>query len=378
MVEIRTTRVLLLGLVVVTGYGCYLLIAPFLKAILFASVTAVLLYPLYRKMRRSVTNRNVASLLATLAVVSLAAVCSMLLGHALAREIHEIYDLLHANGNGREHLGAYLLSLTEGAAVFAARYLPLSALDVRATVTAESHNLVTAIVNSAGAFVRGVGAFVGNAAVCFFILFFFFRDGRRMIRRVCAWLPLRIEQSKRLLRRIEQTLRAVVYGTLAIAALQGALTGTAFWILGLTSPVLWTIITAICALIPVIGTGFVLFPAVAMLVFSGHWVKALLLLAWGLLIVHPIDNVFRPYLIGNKTELSTLFVFFSLLGGLRVFGAAGIFLGPVILSAALALFGFLREEARRGTLGLGLSPLRFRTAASSSATQARIRTRAQV
>jgi predicted PurR-regulated permease PerM len=173
-------------------------------------------------------------------------------------------------------------------------------------------------------------------------------------------------------------LRAVVYGTLAIAALQGALTGTAFWILGLTSPVLWTIITAICALIPVIGTGFVLFPAVAMLVFSGHWVKALLLLAWGLLIVHPIDNVFRPYLIGNKTELSTLFVFFSLLGGLRVFGAAGIFLGPVILSAALALFGFLREEARRGTLGLGLSPLRFRTAASSSATQARIRTRAQV
>ena len=91
-----------------------------------------------------------------------------------------------------------------------------------------------------------------------------------------------------------------------------------------------------------------------MLLFSGHWIKALILLAWGLVVVHPIDNVLRPYLIGERTKLSTLFVFFAILGGLRTFGAMGVFIGPTILAATLALVSFLREENRQGRLGFEL------------------------
>jgi len=108
-----------------------------------------------------------------------------------------------------------------------------------------------------------------------------------------------------------------------MAALQCALTGVAFWFLGITSPVLWAIVTALCALLPVIGTSIVLLPAVAMLIFNGYWIKGLILLVWGLAIVHPVDNLLRPQLIGNRTRLSTLFVFFALLGGLKAFGALG-------------------------------------------------------
>jgi len=85
-----------------------------------------------------------------------------------------------------------------------------------------------------------------------------------------------------------------------------------------------------------------------MLVFSGHWIKGLILLAWGVAIVHPVDNLLRPQLIGSRTRLSTLYVFFALLGGLKAFGAVGVFIGPIVLAITLALFKFLREEKRAG------------------------------
>jgi len=139
-----------------------------------------------------------------------------------------------------------------------------------------------------------------------------------------------------------------VYGTLTMAALQGALAGLALWFLGVTSAGLWGIVTAVCALLPLIGTGIVLLPAVSMLLFSGHWIKALILLVWALAVVHPVDNLLRPHLIGSRTKLSTLFVFFALLGGLNAFGGLGVFIGPIVLAITLALLKFLREEKRTG------------------------------
>jgi predicted PurR-regulated permease PerM len=139
-----------------------------------------------------------------------------------------------------------------------------------------------------------------------------------------------------------------------MAALQGALTGLAFWVLGVASPVLWAIVTALCALLPVIGTAFVLLPAISMLVFSGHALKALILLVWGLAVVHPVDNVLRPYLIGSRVKLSTLYVFFAVVGGLKAFGPLGLFVGPLILAITVALFAFLREEQRAGSWHLQL------------------------
>jgi predicted PurR-regulated permease PerM len=206
------------------------------------------------------------------------------------------------------------------------------------------------IVDSTAGLVGGIASAVVNALISFFILFFLFRDGRSLLRRAYVLLPLRVDQVRRLYARIEETLQAIVYGSVTMAALQGILTGFAFWVLGLSSPILWAIVTTLCALVPVVGTGFVLAPAISMLLFNGHWVKALVLLAWGLVVVHPMDNVLRPYLIGERTKLSTLFVFFAILGGLRAFGAMGVFIGPIILAATMALVRFLREENRRRRL----------------------------
>lgn len=139
-----------------------------------------------------------------------------------------------------------------------------------------------------------------------------------------------------------------------MAAIQGTLTGLGFWFLGLSSPVVWGLLATVLAVLPVVGTTLVWLPAAAMFFVSGHWIKGIILIIWGLVVVHPVDNLLRPYLIGGAVKLSTLYVFFAVVGGLREFGALGLFIGPIILAITVGLLAFLREEMHAGSWNLQL------------------------
>jgi predicted PurR-regulated permease PerM len=325
-------------------YFCFILLIPFLKPIFFAGVLAILFYPLHVHLRRKVHSSDLAAGLSTSVVILLISTISVFLVRALLLGLSDTYQSFGVAQGANERLSVYLVALVERTLEFTSRYLPISIPDLRGTVQTQIENAVAALLRVTAGAVGGITLLVFNSLITFFTLFFFLRDGRSTLRRLAVLLPLKKSQVSKLYACIRETLRAILYGTMAIATIQGALTGIAFWILGLASPVLWAVVTALCALLPVIGTTFVFLPAICMLLFSGHWVKALILLAWGLLLVHPVDNVLRPYLIGERTKLSTLFVFFALLGGLQVFGGLGVLLGPVILAVTMALFDFLREE----------------------------------
>jgi predicted PurR-regulated permease PerM len=344
----RAGLAFLLGLTAVALYLCYVLVAPFLKPILFSAVLAVLFYPLHSHILRWIRNRNVSALVSTSLVILLIALSAIFLGRSIATGLRDIYQSLSSSGDGSERLSLYFVHLFERAVGLVSRYLPISTSDLRTATVSQAEKGVAALLNMTAGALGSITALLANALIAFFILFFFLRDGRTMSRRAAVLLPLTRDQARRLFARVKDTLNAIVYGTLTMAALQGALTGVAFWVLGVTSPVLWAIVTTLCALLPVIGTAIVLLPAISMLVFSGHWIKGLILLAWAMIIVHPVDNLLRPYLIGGRTKLSTLYVFFALLGGLKVFGPLGVFIGPIVLAITLALFGFLREEKRAG------------------------------
>jgi len=334
----------LLILLVGVGYGCYVLARPFSTAIIFASVAAALAYPLHRQIHRRIINRNLAALLSTTSIAMVFIILMAVIAWTLTSGVYEMYDSSHFRSDEGERLGAYLLGLMSHWADAAQRYIPISIPDVHRALTGQAQRLLSAAMNSVASLIGGVVSGFLNIVICLFVLFFFFRDGRKMVCGAYILLPLKVEQSKAILHRIKDTFEAIVYGTLLIACIQGGLTGLGFWVLGLNSPVLWAGVTGLCALVPVIGTGFVLAPAIAMLAFSGHAIKAVILLGWALLIVHPVDNVIRPYLIGGRAKLPTLFVFFALLGGLWSFGPKGAIVGPLILAVAAALFDFVRDE----------------------------------
>jgi predicted PurR-regulated permease PerM len=271
---------------------------------------------------------------------------SFFLGRALVSGLRETYQSLSGSAGSKERLTLFIVQLSDRAIAFASRYISIPVSDLQNSILSQAEKAVAGLITMSAGMVGSMTSFALDALIAFFILFFLFRDGRFMLRRGAVILPLNRDQVRRLLECVKDTVNAIAYGTIAMAAIQGTLTGVAFWFLGITSPVVWGIVTTLCALLPIIGTAFVLLPAICMLIFSGHWIKGLILVIWAVAVVHPVDNVLRPYLIGERVKLSTLYVFFALLGGLKTFGGLGVFIGPLILALTVALFRFLREEKR--------------------------------
>lgn len=148
----------------------------------------------------------------------------------------------------------------------------------------------------------------------------------------------------RLFTRIDDTIHATVYGTLAVSAMQGLLGGLMFWWLGIGAPLLWGLVMALLAIVPMLGAFIVWVPAAIFLALEGSWGKALILTAWGVLVVGTIDNLMRPILVGNRLKLHTVLAFMSVVGGLILFGPAGLILGPVTLSVTLLLLEIWRSR----------------------------------
>ena len=117
-----------------------------------------------------------------------------------------------------------------------------------------------------------------------------------------------------------------------------------FWILGIPSPLLWAVLMAFVCMIPVAGSFLVWLPLSIYLMIGGYWTRAVVLIIWGALVISTIDNFLRPKLVGGQTKLHELFVFFSVLGGISVFGLLGIVLGPVVLAITLGLLQTFQKQ----------------------------------
>jgi len=150
------------------------------------------------------------------------------------------------------------------------------------------------------------------------------------------------------MQRVSDTVYATIYGTLVVAAIQGALGGLMFWWLGLPGPILWGAAMALLAVIPVLGAFVIWVPAAIFLAATGAVGKALILTAWGSIVVGLIDNLLYPVLVGNRLRLHTVPVFFSIVGGLMFFGAAGLVLGPVVLALTMAVIDIWRRRTAHG------------------------------
>jgi predicted PurR-regulated permease PerM len=178
--------------------------------------------------------------------------------------------------------------------------------------------------------------------VMLFLLFFLLRDGRQMLDRVVRLVPMEPQRRSELLKLIVDTTRAVIYGEVLTALAQGTLVGIGFAIAGLSSAVVFGVLAAVLALLPVGGAAFVWVPAVVFLAATSQWGWALFMLVWGL-VVSVADNLMRPLLISSRAPVSTLAIFVGVIGGISAFGMIGVIIGPVLLTVIAALLRFLDE-----------------------------------
>jgi predicted PurR-regulated permease PerM len=183
--------------------------------------------------------------------------------------------------------------------------------------------------------------------IALFVLFFLLRDRTRAVNSLQSMLPLSDRESEGVLEQVRGTIHATIYGTFLVAVIQGTLGGLMFWMLGIPAPLVWGTVMAILSLVPTLGAFVVCLPAAILLGAQGHWVKAIILVAWGVLAVGSVDNILHPIVVGQQMRMHTVPVFIATVGGLFLLGAPGIVLGPVVFAMTLALLQVLRRRTVR-------------------------------
>jgi predicted PurR-regulated permease PerM len=339
----RAVSIVLLGAAV--GLLCAVLVRPFWKPIGAALVLAIVFSPLHRWIGWRVSSNTASALAATILVVAMVLVPALLLGTTVVREAKDTYASLQSPAGTNPAMN-YVMNILDTASGWIGRKTGMPPQEVRAAIVNKVQEQAASLVKAAAGLVTSVITAAVGTVVTFFTLFFLFKDRDQLVSYAVALLPLEPGQLNVIYDRIASTMIANLYAIFAVAVAQGALAGLAFWVLGMPSPVLWGLATAIFSVVPVIGSAGVWIPASLILLSSGAWGQALAMLLWGACVIGVVDNFLRPLVIGSRTKLHPLLIFFSLLGGVRAFGALGLFFGPMIVSLALALVAVFAPQVR--------------------------------
>jgi predicted PurR-regulated permease PerM len=331
-------------LLVATALGIYLcfeLAQPFLPPLAWALALAILFLPFHRWLEARLKHPDLAATVSVLLLGLIVVAPMAFVGQRLVTEAVKGVDTLRE----RIESGAWERTLEAQP-----RLAPLvRGIARRFDLSGSVDTLATSLTNTAASFLRSSVVQVVQIVLVFYFTFYFLRDRRSALQSLRALSPLSPAEMDHLFRRVADTVYATVYGTLAVASVQGLLGGLMFWWLGLPTPLLWGVVMGLLAVVPVLGAFVVWIPAALFLALEGSWGKALLLTVWGGAVVGGIDNLLYPILVGSRLKLHTVLAFLAMVGGLVVFGASGLILGPVALTITQALLGVWRNRAAEGT-----------------------------
>jgi predicted PurR-regulated permease PerM len=332
--------VALLAATVLALYLCWTMLQPFIEVLLWAVVLAIVFHPVHRRIEARLGSPGWAAALSCLLVVFTILIPLSLMTFAVVRELTGFAQGMQANaGTLLDPNSPYFGPVLR----WVGQYVDLSQFGSQEFIAERVKGLSGALAGRTLGIFGGLVGFVVEVFFVIFTLYYLFRDGDRLSGAFRSALPLETPKADEIFERTREVISASVYGVIVIASIQGVLGGLAFWALGLPSPLLWGVVMIFLSMIPMAGAFIVWVPAALYLAVTGHWGKAIILVAWGLLAIGTVDNFLRPKLVGEKTRLHELLIFFSVLGGLQVFGVIGLVLGPVIVAITIALLDVIRQ-----------------------------------
>jgi predicted PurR-regulated permease PerM len=319
-------------------FVCYLLLLPFLPALTWALALAILFAPAHRWVEAKMNKRNLAATISVAWIGLIVVVPVTYLGSRLIAEAATGAVILKdkaASGEWRRSMESH------DALAMLAQWI--DQVDLPDAIG----NVASWLASTSASLVRGWVLELITVLLTFYLLFYFLRDRKVALDWLREISPLSETEMSRLFGRIVDTVQATLYGTVAVAVVQGALGGLIFWWLGLPTPLLWGLVMGLLAVIPVLGAFVIWVPAAIFLALDGSWGKALILTAWGAVVVGSIDNLLYPMLVGNRLKLHTVPAFVSIVGGVILFGPSGLLLGPLAVTATVFFLEIWRIRVRR-------------------------------
>ena len=319
-------------LVMTIGYAIVFIaiISGFIEALLMAAVFTGIVYPIYCWLQRMLGGRTTIASLMTL-VISLVAIVVplMFLLVLVAEQAIEVAEAVKP-----------LIAKSLDSPASNSRELPdwipfADQLEpYRDNITAKLAELAgktgVYLAESLARLTQGTVFFFLNLFVMLYAMFIFLFSGPSLIQQILSYGPLSRSDKEKMLKVGLSVSRATVKGTLIIGIIQGVLGGLGFVVAGIDAAVFWGAVMAVLSILPGIGATLVWFPAVIYLLMGGRMVAGLGLLIWSAGVVGTVDNFLRPILVGRDTQMPDLLILLSTLGGIALFGASGLVLGPIV------------------------------------------------
>jgi predicted PurR-regulated permease PerM len=344
MINKNLSRYFFIAVLLGTTVVFFRMVQVFLVPVLLAAVFATLFYPMYEffvrrfRGRRSLASFTCCFILLLGLVAPLYAVADMVTREAITvYQSAEVWigDLLRKGGEGPLARLNNLPFL---------RDLRLDQIDWASTLkdaATSAGSFLATVINKTS---RGTLQILVTLFTTLFTMFYFFRDGKGLLRRLRFLIPLDREYKNAIASRFSAVARATVKGTLLIALVQGTLSGLTLWIFGVGSPFLWGVVATLFSIIPLVGAWLILYPAAFIQIATGHLWQGIGILLVTVIVIVNVDNLMRPRLVGQETGMHDLMVFFSTLGGISMFGPTGFIIGPMVAALFLTMLDIYSAE----------------------------------
>ncbi len=338
-------KLVLLALVLFISVVFLSMIQQFLMPLFMAGLFSAMLSPAHDWLTKRLGGKErLASMLTILAIVFLVlGPLSILIGIVVAQAIsvgHSVTPFVQELMNEPTTMSRYLEKLP-----FYQELLPY-----RNFILGRAGELVGIVsnflVNSLSSMTRLTVSAVFGLIIMLYVMFYFLSMGDVLLRKILYFLPLQDKDEQRLLQRFTSVARATIKGTLIIGLMQGSICGLAFALAGIQGPVFWGTVMAVTSVIPAFGTAIVWGPALVILAVLGDFQGVAILVVVCGLVAGNLDNLLRPRLVGKDTEMHDIFVLFSTLGGISMFGILGIIIGPIIAALFITTWEIYGDSFR--------------------------------
>ncbi len=324
------------GILLFLLYQLLHILSPFIGAIIVAATFALIFFPLHCWVRKKIVgNRSAAAAISTGVAVLTLALPLLLFGWLLLKESRELYPKTNQwlSAISQKDLDVELPESLKD-------YITIDANEI---IASSLKGLQEKITRSGTGLLKNIFFFLVNFMVMTFSLFALFRDGERFLNWLIDIIPMDQEYKHRVANQLYITAIAVVRGLLLTAMIQGFIGAFGYWLAGVKSPALFGLLTSFAALVPFVGTSLVWLPLSIAMYFVAGFNSGLFVLIWGAVAVGLTDNFLRPFLIGKGAKLPIFLLFLGIIGGMKVYGPIGLFLGPLLVSCVIVFLQIYRE-----------------------------------